>query len=53
MNHKELLILYRGYVDNCIENTTDKTPIRPMSFDEWYHYVYLTDKAELEADRKG
>ncbi len=43
--HTEQLKLYRAYIDNCITHNTEKYPVFPLSFDEWYHLVHVTDQA--------
>lgn len=48
MNHRALLRHFLHYVQKCIEDTTERNPIHPMSFDEWYNFVYLVDEKELE-----
>ena len=39
VDHRKLLIMFREYVDECIDN--DSRLVRPMSFDEWYNREYL------------
>lgn len=42
MDGYELLLLFRKYVDECIEEyTTPDKMERPLSFDEWYNKEYL------------
>lgn len=43
MDLKTLMILFRGYVDKCIDEYVDKRSERPKSFDEWYNLEYLPD----------
>lgn len=40
VDHKELLLLFRDYVDQCIEDFTFSNKIRPLSFDEWYCTIF-------------
>jgi len=40
ITHADVLKLYRVYIDNCIENTTDEDPVYPMSFTKWKKVVY-------------
>lgn len=46
--HEELLKLYRVYIDNCIENTTELDPIYPMSFVKWVGVVYIPMKDSMK-----
>jgi hypothetical protein len=43
MRPRNLLQLFRNYVDQCIEDTEDRfeTMVRPLSFDEWCNREYL------------
>ena len=40
MDHYELLLLFRKYVDQCIEDYNFSNKLRPLSFDEWYVREY-------------
>lgn len=40
VDHEELLLLFRQYVDQCIEEHTSANKSRPLSFDEWYVRVF-------------
>jgi len=46
--HEELLKFYRVYIDDCIENTTEKDPIYPMSFVKWVGIVYIPLKDSMK-----
>jgi len=46
VDHKELLLLFRDYVDQCIEDFTFSNKVRPLSFDEWYVRVFEPNKDE-------
>lgn len=35
ITHADILKLYREYVNECIENTSDENPINPMPFVTW------------------
>ena len=41
IDHYELLLLFREYVDQCIEDYNHSNKVRPLSFDEWYNREYL------------
>lgn len=47
-SHKSLLEFYREYIDHCIENTTEKDPIHPMSFARWIDVVYIPMKESMK-----
>jgi len=40
IDHYELLLLFRAYVNQCIEDFNFSNKIRPRSFDEWYEWEY-------------
>lgn len=43
----ELLVLFRDYVDQCIEDYNSAKWTRPLSFDEWYVREYTTNIESL------
>ena len=45
IDHQELLLMFRDYVDECIEESTPKKPVSPMGFDErkLLHEVFSTE----------
>ena len=48
MSHYELLLLFRKYVDQCIEDFDEfRNKLRPFSFDEWYNSEYLPNIESL------
>lgn len=47
MDHYELLLLFRQYVDQCIEDYDHSNKTRPLSFDEWYNVEYLPNIESL------
>jgi hypothetical protein len=47
MDHLTLLHLFRDYVDECIEDYNHSNKPHPMSFDEWYSFVYIADRDSL------
>ena len=54
--HNELLLKFREYVDNCIQNNTVTNPLRgdvhPMSFDEWYARIYCVSVGKHPAPQR-
>jgi len=46
IDHKELLLLFRNYVDECIENCGQLTQ-GPLSFDDWHRLEYLPNIESL------
>lgn len=47
IDHYELLLLFRKYVDQCIEDYNHSNKVRPLSFDEWYNREYLPNIESL------
>lgn len=47
MDHYELLLLFRQYVDQCIGDYNHSSKPRPISFDEWYNVEYLPNIESL------
>jgi hypothetical protein len=47
MDHYELLLLFREYVDQCIEDYNHSSKPRPLSFDEWYVREYTPNIESL------
>jgi len=47
VDHGELLLLFRKYVDQCIEENKFWNKQRPLSFDEWYNVEYLPNTETL------
>jgi hypothetical protein len=47
IDHYELLLMFRDYVNQCIENYNHSNKTRPLSFDEWYNVEYLPNIESL------
>lgn len=59
VDRKELLLMFRDYVDQCIEETSWRYFSRPKSFDEWYtlhlkpNFNELTNLIDVTIWREG
>lgn len=47
VDQKELLLLFRDYVNQCIEDFSFSNKVRPLSFDEWYCTIFRPNREDF------